>query len=270
MIITRVIVGVLAALLLLFSLFFSEWTFYLVLIGASFLSLWEIYAALKRAGFNPLRWTGLVFALLFVPLGYFAGMDGVIALYAMLGFAAMAHRLFHPECTLQDIFSSIFSLFYAGLPFIMIFFTVRLQPASYGFIAVLTAVACPLNSDVFAFFTGTVFGRAKLSPEISPNKTIEGSAGGVAGSIIAGLILWLWVQKIWGLSIGVEHFIILGILCSVTAQMGDLVASSIKRMAGIKDFGNIFPAHGGMLDRIDSILFTVPVAYVYYKYIIIG
>lgn len=270
MIVTRVIVGILAALLLLFSLFFSKWTFYLVLAGASFLSLWEIYAALKRAGFNPLRWTGLVFSILFVPVGYFGGMDCVIALYAMLGFASMAHRLFHPECTLQDIFSSIFSLFYTGLPFIMIFFTVRLQPEAYGFIAVLTAVACPLNSDIFAFFTGTVLGRAKLSPEISPNKTIEGSAGGVVGSITAGIVLWLWVQKIWGLSIGVEHFIILGILCSVTAQMGDLIASSIKRMAGIKDFGNLLPGHGGMLDRIDSILFTVPVVFIYYKYIIMG
>ena len=270
MIVTRLIVGVISALVLLFALFFSEWTFYAVLVAASFLSIWEMYAALQRVGYRPLRWTGLVFSVLIVPAGYFGGMEAVLALLAMLGFASMAHRLFHPECTLKDILSSVFTLFYIGIPFILIFFTFRLRPEAYGLLAVLTAIACSLNSDVFAFFAGTLFGRRKLSPEISPNKTVEGSAGGVIGSVLTGVVLCLWVQRIWGLSIGLEHFIVLGVLCSVTAQTGDLVASSVKRMAGIKDFGTLFPGHGGMLDRIDSILFTVPVVFVYYKYIILG
>lgn len=278
MIITRIIVGALAALLLLFALFFSEWTFYVLLACASFLAMFEIYAALTRAGFKPLSWTGFLFALLFVPAGYFTGMDGVVALYAMLGFAAMVHRLFHPECTISDIFASVFSLFYAGLPFAFLFFTFNLSPEGLahtdprglGYTAVLTAVACSLASDIFAFFTGTILGRSKLSPDISPHKTIEGSVGGAIGSLVAAAALAFRVQGIWGLSIGWEHFLILGVLCTVTAQTGDLVASAIKRMAGIKDYGNIFPGHGGMLDRIDSILFTVPVVFFYFKFIILG
>lgn len=270
MIVTRMIVGTISAVVLLLALFFSEWTFYAVLIAASFLALSELYAALQRTGFHPLRWTGLAFSALFVPAGYFGGLEAVIPLYAMLGFASLAHRLFHPECTLKDILSSIFSLFYIGIPFMLLLFTFRLQPEACGLVAVLTAVVCPLSSDTFAFFAGTLLGRHKLSPEISPNKTMEGSAGGVIGSVLAGAALFLWVQRIWGLSIGLEHFLILGVLCSVTAQMGDLAASSVKRMAGIKDFGNLFPGHGGMLDRIDSILFTVPVVFVYYRFIILG
>ena len=212
MIITRILVGVAAAFVLLFGLFFSKWTFSLLIAVASFISMWELTGALKRAGFNPLTWAGLLFSSAFIPASYFTGMEGVLALYAMLGFCAMAHRLFHPECTATDILATVFSLFYAGLPFVFVYFTFCLEPEGLGYTAILTGIACALSSDTFSFFIGTFWGRTKLLPQISPNKTVEGSVGGVVGSLVAALVLGLWVQTIWGLSIGLEHFIILGVL----------------------------------------------------------
>lgn len=112
-------------------------------------------------------------------------------------------------------------------------------------------------SDTFAFFIGTYLGRRKLCPLISPSKTIEGSLGGMLGSVIAIISLGI----IFKLPIG--HSIVMGILVGIAAPAGDLVESAIKRFAGVKDSGQILPGHGGILDRFDSILFTVPAIYYY-------
>ena len=114
------------------------------------------------------------------------------------------------------------------------------------------------GTDTFAYIMGNLFGKNKLSPNISPNKTIEGSIGGIIGSTILAILFAIYFQlgPIW-------KIIILAIICSILSQLGDLVASKIKRSTDIKDFGNIMPGHGGMLDRFDSIIFTAPVIYYY-------
>ena len=112
----------------------------------------------------------------------------------------------------------------------------------------------------FAYFVGSVIGKHKLTP-ISPKKSIEGSIGGVIGAAILSLIYTIIINEYGGLDI--SYWAILGItaLLSILSQIGDLAASSIKRFVKIKDFGNIIPGHGGMLDRIDSIIFIAPFAY---------
>ncbi len=196
--ITRIIVAVIALTLLFAALFYSEWTFYLLLLGACYLAFWEIYNAFNRAGYKPLKWTGIVFAIFFVPVGYFTHIDGMVVLLAMLGFAGMANRVFDSNCKLNDLLSSVFSLFYVGIPFMFFLLTSRLEPLGMGYLAILTTLACPLMSDSFALFTGLAIGKRKLAPEISPNKTIEGSVGGVVGSVTAGVLLYCFVQGIWG------------------------------------------------------------------------
>lgn len=114
-------------------------------------------------------------------------------------------------------------------------------------------------SDTAAYYSGRFFGKRKLCPEVSPKKTIEGSIGGIIGSIL-GVLIWGYFSK--RLSMWLP-LIAMGVLGSVVAQMGDLVASLIKRYVGIKDFGNLMPGHGGILDRFDSILFTAPIVYYY-------
>jgi phosphatidate cytidylyltransferase len=121
-------------------------------------------------------------------------------------------------------------------------------------------------SDTFAYFAGRTLGKHKLCPTVSPKKTIEGSIGGILGSIV-GIMIWGYFNQ----EIPFEWYqlILLSILGSVVAQIGDLSASLIKRFIGIKDYGNIMPGHGGVLDRFDSILLVAPVVY-YYITIFIG
>ncbi len=125
-------------------------------------------------------------------------------------------------------------------------------------------VLSAFGTDVFAYFSGYLFGKHKLCPKISPKKTIEGSIGGVLGSIIlCGVFGYFLLPNL------LIHCIIIGALGSVVAQIGDLTASIFKRKMDIKDYGNLIPGHGGILDRFDSVLFTAPLVF-YYVAIVIG
>ncbi len=116
------------------------------------------------------------------------------------------------------------------------------------------------GSDTFAYFSGKMFGKHKLYPEVSPNKTIEGAIGGIIGCTVISLFYfdYLSINKY-------IYIIIFSISASVFSMVGDLVASKIKREYSIKDFGNMLPGHGGILDRFDSVLFVAPVVYYFTK-----
>ena len=117
--------------------------------------------------------------------------------------------------------------------------------------------ACVWVSDSAAFYAGRAFGQRKLAPAISPNKTVLGSAAGVLGAVAAALLFRLLSPLTWPLP-----FVILsGVFLSVLGQAGDLAESLVKRDAGVKDSGSIIPGHGGVLDRVDALLFTVPLFY---------
>lgn len=118
--------------------------------------------------------------------------------------------------------------------------------------------------DTFAYFTGKFFGKHKLIPEISPKKTIEGSVGGIVFTIGAFVLYGFIVNKNYGEEIELSYvlLVILGLAASVISQIGDLVASAVKRQYEIKDYGRLFPGHGGVLDRFDSVMLVAPVTYV--------
>ncbi len=133
-----------------------------------------------------------------------------------------------------------------------------------GWLWLVLSLATPWISDVFAFFVGSLFGRHKIVPRISPKKTVEGSLGGLVGGVIATGIL---LPIIAGLDFAsfFRHPALLvfasisGVILSIASQLGDWMASGIKRWCAVKDFGHWLPGHGGMLDRFDSVLFTLPV-----------
>ncbi len=118
--------------------------------------------------------------------------------------------------------------------------------------------------DTFAYFTGKFLGKHKLIPEISPKKTVEGSIGGIVFTIIAFVVYGLIVNNNFGDKIQISYvlLVILGLASSIISQIGDLVASSIKRQYEIKDYGRLFPGHGGVLDRFDSVMLVAPVTYI--------
>ena len=114
------------------------------------------------------------------------------------------------------------------------------------------------GSDICAYFAGVFLGKHKMAPHLSPKKTIEGAIGGVLGSaILSGLFGWFFAKPLF------IHCIIIGLLASPVSMCGDLTASAYKRTMGIKDYGNLIPGHGGIMDRFDSILFTAPFVYYY-------
>ena len=122
-------------------------------------------------------------------------------------------------------------------------------------------------SDTVAYYFGRFFGKHKLCPKVSPKKTIEGSIGGLLGATLGcgifGIIVSPYVPEV-----AIVHFFLIGALCGIMGQFGDLVASSIKRYVDLKDYSNLIPGHGGILDRFDSILFNAVVVFYYLTFIV--
>jgi len=173
--------------------------------------------------------------------------------------------------------ASVFAFAYIAIPMALLV-EIRRQPA--GAIWVIYTLLAVWAGDIFAYFVGTSLGRHRMSPEVSPKKTWEGAIASILASMIVGT---LWIQHAPGISFallrialierrdgvfGLEQpqlwpIILLSAVVNVAAQLGDLVESLIKRGAGVKDSGSILPGHGGMLDRIDAMLFAVPVVWAY-------
>lgn len=135
----------------------------------------------------------------------------------------------------------------------------------YGTAVMLLIFISAWATDTFAYFSGRAFGKHKLIPKVSPNKTVEGSIGGIIGAMAACTAYLAIVNN----ALNIETFsnnifipgIIIGLAGGILSQLGDLAASAIKRDTGIKDFGRIFPGHGGFMDRFDSVVFIAPIIY---------
>ncbi len=152
------------------------------------------------------------------------------------------------------------------IPTMILFLSLTRESLTHGRILVWYVFFSAWGSDIFAYFIGKNFGKHKFT-QISPNKTIEGCVAGVIGALIFAIIYTIIVNNIWGLGISYVSIILITILLSIIGQIGDLAASSIKRYCGLKDFSELIPGHGGMLDRIDSIIFILPFAYILLKLI---
>ena len=135
---------------------------------------------------------------------------------------------------------------------------VRLTGFRDGKYIVLLPILGAFTSDVFALLVGKAIGKHKLCPEISPNKTVEGSIGGVVMAPVILIIYSIVLQNVYGFTVNYFYIILYGIASAFAGQLGDLSMSFVKRQFHIKDFGNIIPGHGGILDRFDSILFSAP------------
>lgn len=134
------------------------------------------------------------------------------------------------------------------------------------FYLVLTVVVC-CATDIMAYLTGKTFGKHRLCPKISPKKTVEGSIGGIIGAVLIALLVGWIFEVTASLNVNYPLLITYAIIASVIGQFGDLSMSAVKRCFGVKDFGKLFPGHGGVLDRFDSLLFTAPFTLLFCQYI---
>lgn len=164
--------------------------------------------------------------------------------------------------TVKDIAITMLGICYIPLMLIYLSFisNMNLGTGLTGRILIWFVLIASWGSDVFAYTIGRHFGKHKLT-KISPKKTVEGSIAGVIGATVLGIIYAVLCNNLWGTEI---NYLLIGVIVavlSVVGQIGDLAASSIKRYCEIKDFSDLLPGHGGMLDRIDSIIFVLPFAF---------
>lgn len=205
----------------------------------------------------------LLAASLAIPLGaYFIGGSALfLALYAGLTAVLMVYILSLPVFTagrtdVGSVCTSFVGTFYISTAFASI---ILLRYGENGIYYFLIPIIAPMICDIFAYLCGRLFGKHKLIPKVSPNKTVEGSVGGTLFCTAActgyGAVLYSFsvggMLPIWAFAVG-------GVVIAVVSQVGDLIASAVKRNFGVKDYGKIFPGHGGVMDRFDSVIATAP------------
>lgn len=178
----------------------------------------------------------------------------LLILYSMLFFAFAVFK--GGEIRWQEMATAFFAI--TVFPYA---FTAFLRLYDHGFHRsfLLLPLIFSFASDTGAFFAGLAFGKHKLAPKVSPKKTVEGAVGGLFGNAIGGVIFAWIMNSFFDQSINYVLIALLGAICSVVAQLGDLSFSLIKREFGIKDYGTLFLAHGGVLDRFDSVIFVAPI-----------
>ncbi len=262
----RVISATVGIFLLIGVLFFYQTIILnIVLAIVSTLAVYELLLATKYIKNNLMIFLSLIFAFL-IPFFKETNLKYVCVFFVFLLFAVML--VGYKTVSISHLGSAFFISVAVSCSFSMLIYF-RDKFTENPVVALLYILLC-LNSawisDSGAYFIGVFLGKTKLAPNISPKKTVEGVIGGVISSIVVGLLISLIFSYIFNLSnsgLDVNYFrlLILLPLASLVGVFGDLMASVIKRQSKIKDFGKIMPGHGGVLDRFDSVLFTVPFYY---------
>ena len=247
-----------AALLLLAFLFIplGGLPLFLLTLALSLLGLFELYRAfsLERTALGGLGCLALLLSYLLLYLG----REELLLMLLILSLMAML-SLSYPKYHIDSVSECFFGLVYAGL---MMSYLYRTRMLPDGKILSWLILLSSWGTDTFAYCAGMLFGRTKMTPVLSPKKTVEGAIGGGIGASALGFFYALLFRRYFT---AVERPEIISAVSSAAASLismaGDLAASGIKRDRGIKDYGRLIPGHGGILDRFDSMLFTAPTVY---------
>ena len=253
--VSAIAVGLGLGVLILVPLLTVRQTFVAVLAGATAVATWELRNALRRgAGIEVPLPALLVGGQAMIWLSWPFGLPGLALTFAATALGCLVWRMRAGAAHfLRDVSAGLFTAVYVPL---FCSFVVLLTVAPDGVGRVLTFMLCVVASDVGGYAVGVLAGRHPMAPSISPKKSWEGFAGSlVAGMVTGALCLWLMLGGAWWAGA------ITGALLVVSATLGDLVESLVKRDLGIKDMGNLLPGHGGLMDRLDSMLPTAVVSY---------
>jgi len=260
----RIVTGLVSAAVLLALLYVRGPAMDIALAAVSLLGCVEMVKTFGRTGVSVAAVPIYGMAALMLPAYLFASYTGLylLTIAAMLGI--MLCVVFRKEPAWLDIAASVCVPVFVLIPMALFYPLIRITPDPLGGLMALLAFLIAYLGDTFAYFIGVLFGKHKLAPEVSPKKTWEGAIAGLFGSIGGAALLFYAGGALTGLELPpLWHFIPLGLVGGIAGQLGDLSASMVKRFCGVKDFGTLFPGHGGMLDRLDSVLF---VAYVVFGY----
>lgn len=223
--------------------------------------IWEVHRLLTKAGFPDLiiisyLTAGILWLNTTLPV-WITGLAGACIVILSI----LAVFTYHSSLSRKWI-STLFVAFYAPLGLYMTVYIRSLGGSTDGFWLILALFLMIWGNDVFAYFGGKKFGQNKMAPQISPGKTWEGFAAGIAGAITGVLIVWSLAQSF---PLSLAEIIPAALIVSITGPVGDLAESRIKRLAGAKDSSTLLPGHGGLFDRFDAMILTAPVLYFYFS-----
>lgn len=259
---TRTVSGVIYIVILLSCIFFSEESFILLFLIFASICLLEFQKMLQIKDFVPF----FLLILLFYFFSYLK-VDQKATLFLLIltlivNLFMIRDLLFQKKITFFEKNEYLIITFYLIASFVFL----TLIPSynnQYDPLIVLGAFVLMWANDTFAFLIGKNFGKRKLYPRISPNKTIEGFFGGLIFSCVAG-----WMISVFTETLTLAIWIGMSLVVSIFGTFGDLIQSKLKRQAGVKDSGRLMPGHGGMFDRLDSIVFASPFLYAYLQIIL--
>lgn len=241
------------------SLLLGGWWFSAFITLVMVVSVGELYATLRTVGYKPLALFGILGVVL---MGVGAHNWGAVAIGGWAMAAAAAVILFFSLITrsnpTENTSVTILGMAWTGLLSFAILIAAGPHPVAYIFFVVLVVAF----NDIGGYFVGRTFGRRPMAPRVSPRKTVEGFIGAlVAGAVVATVLATFPAWE----TIGVAKALVIAGVVGITAPLGDLVESMVKRSLGVKDMGSVLPGHGGMLDRIDAFLLSVPVLYFVFR-----
>ena len=264
----RIITGTLLILLLIVLLWLPGWCMALATQIAIGFAVWEEYHALILAGHRVVSWPAWGVLVGSMPLTYAFGAKVMIPLMALSMLLMVMIILWRQEPDLLDLSMSALPILTVVLPGLCLVALSLVGQKAVEVILLSLTFAVPLFGDMMALFVGSAVGGKKLCAAVSPKKTVSGSLGGLVGSVLAAVVIFLISLLTCNESTLAKlpawwEYLLLGFFGGLVGQLGDLFASLVKRHSGIKDFSNLFPGHGGMLDRLDSVLFMAVLMYCY-------
>lgn len=266
----RIITSVVALAVFVGILFLPPICFTVALAAVILFMLYECYSATKAD--LGMKTIGFISAVILMSSIYFfkaiewdtfawaTASIGIIFIIALHMITVVAK---HGKRNYKDILSNGFLTMYIVISMGCVWLTKE----TFDTATMLLTFICAWSCDTFAYFTGRFLGKHKLIPHVSPNKTVEGSVGGVVGAMVICIVYLLIVKNVFDTNMlqwsnVVVEGAVYGLVGGALSQLGDLIASAIKRDTGIKDFGWIFPGHGGFMDRFDSVMFIAPIMYI--------
>ncbi|MBR3296548.1 MAG: phosphatidate cytidylyltransferase [Firmicutes bacterium] len=259
----RRLLGALCLVPLIIFVVIGGWANLFACVAVSVIAMFEFYRGFTNINLRPNIFIGYGFYILWIAIvikvGFFTGGEGLAWAVMLWLFLAVAGTLLYSVFSdSNDVFEGPLGLLgtlYIGL--FMSHFILIERTGDTAILRYLVLIASS-GSDICAYYTGLFIGKHPLNKKVSPKKTVEGSLGGVVGSLVLCTLFGLIFARQY-----ILHCALIGIFGSVFSELGDLVASAFKRRMGIKDFGDIIPGHGGMLDRFDSWCFCAPLVYYY-------
>lgn len=270
----RVLVAIPIVIIVALAVIFQSWVLVAFAVLLALAVQFEIVRAFNNNGKSIVKYLSYAFAVILAAffVGFYIvfqkGIDVtigmpvvVLSVFIVLVMLTFAVCMFSERYQADSIANTIFTLVYPQLFLTMFYMLILANIGNYtSMLIVLLMVFVPaMFSDTFAYFIGMAFGKRKLCPKISPKKTVAGSVGGVIGGAVGAVLITVLFYNFENLVL----FAIAGAVLGSISQIGDLSASFIKRSLNIKDFGKILPGHGGIVDRMDSILFCIPIVFIF-------